>query len=167
MTTAKTLDLVRGVPIRLMVKTVTNPDRFRRVFVETWNQLPSGAREVLTVDGCTSLSKPQEWLPFTVRGSGTREGLPRKGLQQGCCISVSRLELEGSGRSTRLKARAEPGGVNQRRFNRPRPAVCSSATTSDRSGAPASAQRAASSLVEPIRPCTSRPAARLRRQPAR
>lgn len=31
-----------------MVKSIVNPDRFRRVFVETWNRLPSGVREVLS-----------------------------------------------------------------------------------------------------------------------
>ena len=50
----------------------------------------------------------------------------------------------------RLKARAAPGLVTQVRPIRPRPRVCWLETTSAKSGAPASAQAIASSLVEPI-----------------
>ena len=56
----------------------------------------------------------------------------------------------GEGRNTILKARADPGRVTQRRCSRPRPLVCSSAATTAPSGAPASAQAWASSMVEPM-----------------
>lgn len=53
-----------------------------------------------------------------------------------------------SGRSTTENNKACPGGDTHERPSRPRPAVCSSATTTVHSGTPAPAKDSASSLVD-------------------
>ena len=57
----------------------------------------------------------------------------------------------GAGRSTSEASSELPGGADQRRPWRPRPAVCSEAVTSDPCGAPAAASSRARSLVESVR----------------
>ena len=56
----------------------------------------------------------------------------------------------GDGLSNSERYRLTPGGDTQVRWNRPRPADCSSATMSVPSSAPSAAARRASSMVERV-----------------
>ena len=95
--------------------------------------------------------------PVTARTASRNRDAARE--RQQAQRDSRRSSISVAGRTITDTYKPAPGGENQTRPCRPRPAVCISATTVVPSSAPASARRAATSLVEAVdsSQCTRRP----------
>ena len=102
-----------------------------------------------------SVKMPATFLPSTSTSFGHLSAGTTSNCTSASATATPAASVSGGtrcgasgGRSTTEKYKLDPGGECQRRPSRPRPRVCSSATTTAPAGAPARAHAAASSLVD-------------------
>src|SRR5688572_4872993 len=118
--------------------------------------MPITSESTSAPDHTVSMRMPATFLPFNRISLGhlicgaSPSRVSESVNESAARPTVRERSAPPEGRMIRLTARAAPLGVNHFLLRRPRPAVCSSATTREKSAAPFAAHARASSFVEPM-----------------